>query len=183
MGAREPAKSRMVAACPRCRARYRVLAERLPSQGARLRCALCRAGFRVRLPPVVSVARRAAPRSAAAALPPPDLQASAPLQGLALPQRLPDAEQPRSPGDGEVAEGPEAARRLARIVASELLLYHPERFDAGIQAGDVLAAMAPEIEEGRVLLAQRMSAEGDASPLLEQEILRVAAERASKPSD
>jgi len=68
-------------------------------------------------------------------------------------------------------------------VASELLLYHPERFDAGIQSGDVLAAMAPEIEEGRAMLAPRMTAGGDARQLLEQEILRVAAERSASPAD
>jgi len=78
---------------------------------------------------------------------------------------------------------PAAAQRLARIMAAELVLYHRERFDAGMQAGDVLTAMAPEIEEGRVLLAQRMGADEDARQLLDQEILRVADERGFRPSD
>lgn len=40
----------MIAACPKCQAKYRVDAERLSSQGARLRCAKCRTVFRVRVP-------------------------------------------------------------------------------------------------------------------------------------
>jgi len=67
-------------------------------------------------------------------------------------------------------------------MAAELALYHPERFDAGMQAGDLLAAMAQEIEEGRVLLAERMDPGEDAGELLEREILRVAQERASDAS-
>ena len=183
MGALEPAKSRMVAECPRCRARYRVLPERLPRQGARLRCVLCRAGFRVRLPRPARVAPRSAPHSAATAFPSHDEQAAAPLEapevsvGFPLPGDRPDPVTSESVGD------PAAAQRLARIMTAELVLYHRERFDAGMQAGDVLTAMAPEIEEGRVLLAQRMGADEDARQLLDQEILRVADERGFRPSD
>ncbi len=42
----------MIAACPRCSARYRIEAERLGSDGVRLRCSRCESVFRVR-PPVV----------------------------------------------------------------------------------------------------------------------------------
>ena len=40
----------MIAACPKCQARYRVEPERLGADGARLRCTQCSAVFRVRLP-------------------------------------------------------------------------------------------------------------------------------------
>ncbi len=49
----------MIAACPRCSARYRVQRERLTGDGVRLRCARCEAVFRVRAP-------RGAPPEAAA---------------------------------------------------------------------------------------------------------------------
>ena len=40
----------MIAACPQCGARYRIERERLPAQGARLRCSRCEAIFRVNAP-------------------------------------------------------------------------------------------------------------------------------------
>ncbi|MGE4650870.1 MAG: zinc-ribbon domain-containing protein [Myxococcota bacterium] len=182
MGTLDPAKSRMLADCPRCRARYRVLANRLPRQGTRLRCAVCRACFRVRLPlappsaPLRSRASAApqARRAARDALPP-DRSGVSP--------KPPSTEAPRPPQPSDATNVPEGVQRLARIVASELALYHAERFDAGIRKGDVLAAMAPEIAEGQLLLAQRMESGEDAGPILEREVLRVAAERASERSD
>jgi predicted Zn finger-like uncharacterized protein len=45
----------MIAACPKCQTRYRVEAERLGADGARLRCTQCSAVFRVRLPAAPSV--------------------------------------------------------------------------------------------------------------------------------
>ena len=182
MGTLHPAKSRMLADCPRCRARYRVLANRLPRQGTRLRCAVCSACFRVRLPlapPSAPLRARASavsqPRRAARDAPVPDRFGVSP-QG-------PSIEAPRPAQSGDAPSAPEGVQRLARIVASELALYHAERFDAGIRKGDVLAAMAPEIAEGRLLLAERMGSDEDAGPILEREILRVAAERASERSD
>ena len=67
----------MIAACPRCSARYRVDRERIGPEGARLRCARCEAVFRVRVPSADassvaqsaeagSVAQPAEPRSAPA---------------------------------------------------------------------------------------------------------------------
>ena len=78
----------MIAACPRCAARYRIEKEKLRPDGVRLRCAKCEAVFRVRPPaeeaeashaeapaaPVASLADtsvRAAPARSASAAPAP----------------------------------------------------------------------------------------------------------------
>ena len=55
----------MVAACPKCAAKYRVDQEQIGADGVRLRCAKCQAVFRV-MPP-----RPAAPTSPASVAPPP----------------------------------------------------------------------------------------------------------------
>lgn len=182
MGALDPAKSQMLADCPRCRARYRLFADRLPRQGARLRCAICHACFRVRLP-LAPASGQLRGRASAPAQPQRDARDAPPPHRFAVPEKRPGIEAPRLAQTGDVAGAPEDVQRLARIVASELVLYHVERFDAGVRNGDVLAAMAPEIAEGRLLLAQRMGPDEDAGPMLEREILRVAAERASERSD
>lgn len=58
----------MIAACPRCAARYRLDPRRIGPQGARLRCAKCEAVFRVRspeaiLPPALESGRAEASRA------------------------------------------------------------------------------------------------------------------------
>ena len=40
----------MIAACPKCGARYRIERSRLSPEGARVRCSRCRVAFRVRPP-------------------------------------------------------------------------------------------------------------------------------------
>jgi predicted Zn finger-like uncharacterized protein len=67
------------------------------------------------------------------------------------------------------------AERLARIVVSDIVLYNQEKFDAAVQAGNVLAAMDGELEEGRGLFAQRIDARvRESRDFLNEEMLRVA---------
>jgi hypothetical protein len=54
-------------------------------------------------------------------------------------------------------ETEEAARRLARAIASDLSLYNEEKIIQGLQSDDLFTAMAEEIEEGRALYKSRVS--------------------------
>lgn len=54
-------------------------------------------------------------------------------------------------------ETEEAARRLARAIASDLSLYNEEKIVQGIQKDDLFEAIAEEIEEGRALFKSRVS--------------------------
>jgi hypothetical protein len=54
-------------------------------------------------------------------------------------------------------ETDEAARRLARAIASDLSLYNEEKIVQGIQSDDLFATLAEEIEEGRALYKSRVS--------------------------
>jgi len=54
----------MIAACPKCAARYRIERERLQAGSVRLRCARCEAVFRVRPPDVPESASEPAPQPA-----------------------------------------------------------------------------------------------------------------------
>jgi hypothetical protein len=53
-------------------------------------------------------------------------------------------------------ETEEAARRLARAIASDLSLYNEEKIVQGIQSDDLFAKLAEEIEEGRALYKSRV---------------------------
>jgi len=54
-------------------------------------------------------------------------------------------------------ETEEAARRLARAIASDLSLYNEDKIVGGIQNDDLFTVLAEEIEEGRALFKSRVS--------------------------
>ena len=56
-------------------------------------------------------------------------------------------------------ETEEAARRLARAIASDLSLYNEEKIVHGITNDDLFKTLAEEIEEGRALYKSRVSAD------------------------
>lgn len=56
-------------------------------------------------------------------------------------------------------ETEEAARRLARAIASDLSLYNEEKIVQGIQNDDLFTVLAEEIEEGRALYKSRVAPE------------------------
>lgn len=54
-------------------------------------------------------------------------------------------------------ETEEAARRLARAIASDLSLYNEDKIVQGIQGDNLFQAIAGEIEEGRALFKSRVA--------------------------
>ena len=53
----------------------------------------------------------------------------------------------------------EAARRLARAIASDLSLYNEDKIVKGVQEDDLFRSLSEEIEEGRALYKSRVSAD------------------------
>jgi len=56
-------------------------------------------------------------------------------------------------------ETEEAARRLARAIASDLSLYNEEKIVEGITHDNLFEALSEEIEEGRALFKSRVAPE------------------------
>jgi hypothetical protein len=56
-------------------------------------------------------------------------------------------------------ETPEAARRFARHIASDLSLYNEEKILEGMQNDNLFEVLADEIEEGRALFQKRVAPE------------------------
>jgi CheY-like chemotaxis protein len=70
------------------------------------------------------------------------------------------------------------AERLARIIVSDILLYHPDQFAAGLGSGQLAQTLSGAIEEGRGFFAQRVDPRvRDDRDYLMDELLRVARER------
>jgi predicted Zn finger-like uncharacterized protein len=84
-------------------------------------------------------------------------------------------------GDPALAADIARAERLARIIVSDIVLYNPERFEAGLRCGDVLGAMAAEMEEGRAHFRARISERvREQKDFLGEELVRVARLRGMK---
>ncbi len=54
---------------------------------------------------------------------------------------------------------PEVARRLARAIVSDILLYNKEKVKEGIQNDNLFEILSEQLEEGRKLYMQRVDPE------------------------
>ena len=54
-------------------------------------------------------------------------------------------------------ETEEAARRLARAIASDISLYNEEKIVTGLSNDDLFGTLSEEIEEGRALFKSRVA--------------------------
>jgi predicted Zn finger-like uncharacterized protein len=121
------------------------------------------------LPPAPQPLAQPAPAPAAPLPPAP--------QPLAQPAPAPPAP-PQSPPDDDLAQQRADAERLARVIVSDIVLYHPEQFEAGLGSGQLAQALAGAIEEGRGFFAQRVDARVcDEKDYLMEELLRVGRSR------
>jgi CheY-like chemotaxis protein len=118
---------------------------------------------------------------AVAAPPPPAVQPA--LAVPVTPEVVPVAGAPQaaSPTVDGLDDERAKAERLARIIVSDIVLYNSAEFEAAVDAGNVLVALGGVLEEGRALFRQRIDERVRAGrSYIEQELLRVAAERAAR---
>ncbi|MFL5307746.1 MAG: hypothetical protein ACJ8F1_21180 [Polyangia bacterium] len=54
---------------------------------------------------------------------------------------------------------PERARQLARVIASDLSLYHEKKIIEGVERDNLFEVLRDEIEEGRALYKSRVTPE------------------------
>jgi hypothetical protein len=60
---------------------------------------------------------------------------------------------------GTRAEALDRARRLARLIVADIVLYNGKVVEEALAAGDLTARLAADLEEGRALLLLRVPAE------------------------
>jgi uncharacterized hydantoinase/oxoprolinase family protein len=67
----------------------------------------------------------------------------------------------------------EAARRLARAIASDLSIYNSEKIIKGIQEDNLFDVIKEEIDEGRLLFKSRVTPEIYAKNIYDRAIIDV----------
>ncbi len=143
---------------------------------------LSRFGYPISAPAPVAAAQTVPAQVAPQPQPAAPVQPVAPApQPVAPVQPAAPAPAPAPPADDGMAELRANAERLARIIVSDILLYHPEQFEAGLASGRLAEALDSAIEEGRGFFAQRVDPRvRDERDYILEELNRVARERAGR---
>src|SRR5947208_1373312 len=136
--------------CPSCETVYRVDPAKVPPGGVRARCAVCSNVFPVSphaAPAAPATPRPAGPavaatRPASAAAPRPP---APPAAGSTPAQRMTGPLRPVNPF--MVQDPKQKARRLARALVSDLVVYHPEKRQQGLRDGTLPQLFKDEIEK------------------------------------
>lgn len=114
-------------------------------------------------------------------VPEPGPEPAAAPEAPAMPEPAPAPEAPApAPASADpLAEAREKARRLARIIVSDVVLYNEDKFRAAVATGNVEQAMNADLAEGRALFQSRTDPRIlEECDYLREELLRVATERA-----
>jgi predicted Zn finger-like uncharacterized protein len=128
----------MNSTCPHCGTTYRVDPSKIPPAGVRARCMKCEGIFRVGAD--APAAPESEPALAAAAAPAAS-QGGAPA-AVPGPEPVPAA----MPAFG-VADPHSKARRLARALVSDIVVYHSDRRDRSLQDGTMRQEFREEIRK------------------------------------
>lgn len=204
--------------CNSCGARYTIADERVPAQGARVRCRKCQQVFAISRPapppvpvdiPVIPPTPEPVPPAPA---PPADSSLGtdrAPLSGIehsplsgiehspsfsptrqeagvsaastvpssarafqaaasaGIPDTLPEAERAKH----------ERARRLARVLASDIAIYNKEKRDGGLKDGNLVAVLGYEIKKSWEVYKERITPElANSTPYFRDALNEIVAE-------
>lgn len=152
----------MNVACSHCQTVFRVDPRKVPAGGVRARCSVCRGVFPVSAEPHEGpgVEATAAPSPVEAATPAfePD-RTSTPQAQPPLPTAAPASAPASSGSEAKPADASPAvprfgaqdphskARRLARALVSDMVIYHPERQERGLREDTLRKEFKEEIRK------------------------------------
>jgi hypothetical protein len=130
--------------------RYFLPDARVPQRPVRVSCPKCHAVFKL-VPPKETLTEKLFAAPAASVIP----------SGAASAKSTPDAEAvaaPRMAGSRGAARGdPDArARRLARVLVSDILCYNREKRNQALLDGNLMAALGDEIKKSWELYKQKV---------------------------
>lgn len=142
----------MIIQCENCASKYFLPDSKYPTRAMRVSCPKCHAVFRL-VPRHEKIF--AGPRGAVVP------------SGAASTRSLPDTPAPQvsvpiRPGRPRDAgsRGPDArARRLARVLVSDILCYHREKRDRALLEGNLMAVLGDEIKKSWELYKQKVGSE------------------------
>ena len=156
----------MIIQCQGCAAKYFLPEDKVPDNPTKVRCPKCTAVFTLvpRVEPVpvgVGVASVVAPGVA------PDTAVPGETASVQAPpvQRVPDtprAPESQSPPPAERGKGrtkEDRAKRLARVLVSDILCYNQDKRDRALQDGTLMTALGGEIKKSWELYKDKIGSD------------------------
>lgn len=144
----------MIIQCESCTSRYFLPDARVPQRPVRVSCPKCRAVFKL-VPPTERVTEKLFAAPAAGVIPSGTTFATTSTRSAPAPEPV---AAPRKTGSkGAAGRDPDArARRLARVLVSDILCYNREKRDRALLDGNVMAALGDEIKKSWELYKQKV---------------------------
>ena len=158
----------MIIQCQSCAAKYFLSEEKVPANPLKVRCPKCQAVFML-APRSERVPVGAAVGATAASPPSIDIEPTAPSRkkAAAVPLEVDDdaparakpaaPAAPAKPARGGKPE--ERAKRLARVLVSDILYYNRERRDQALREGNLMTALSEEIKKSWELYKEKVGPE------------------------
>lgn len=175
--------------CPSCSSSFPVDSDKIPEKGVSARCSTCGDVFRIEkptesvaAPPAAGAAPEAEPVAAPPAepppLPPPSLPEPSPVAEPPAETPIPDVPEPpvaeappEPPAAPEPAEAPasgfrfgkrdptDKAKRLARVLVSDMIMYNAERHATALENGSLKEDFEEEIDKSWKEFVEQVGAE------------------------
>ncbi len=161
----------MIIQCQSCAAKYFLSEEKIPASPLKVRCPKCTAVFmlaprseRVAVgaaagvapaPSTIDIEPTAAPRKKPVAAVPLEVDDEMPKQAKA-PAPAPAAKPAAPSKGGRGGKSEDRAKRLARVLVSDILYYNRERRDQALREGNLMTALSEEIKKSWELYKEKV---------------------------
>ena len=142
----------MIIQCQSCAAKYFLPEEKVPVNPLKVRCPKCRAVFMLAGKPGRVPVEVAAGGVAERSPQPVDISVQ-----TSVPGESPAPESPRAPRGARPAD--DRARRLARVLVSDILWYNRERRDAALRDGTLMTTLGEDIKKSWELYKEKVGPE------------------------
>jgi predicted Zn finger-like uncharacterized protein len=165
----------MIIQCQGCAAKYFLPADKVPHNPLKVRCPKCKSVFTLApLPEPITVAAAAAParvsetpQPAQAAPPiestvPTPVVEPAPVAATQAPTVAEQATETPAPGRSRFKGGrskEDRAKRLARVLVSDILWYNRDKRDQALEEGILMTALGEEIKKSWELYKDKVGAD------------------------
>ena len=152
----------MIIQCQGCAAKYFLPEDKVPENPIKVRCPKCKAVFTLvpKAEPVAANNVPGEPSAPQAAVPPlePVSHSPAAPEVAEVPQApAPDAKPAAKKGRGRGKE--DRAKRLARVLVSDILCYNQDKRDQAIKDGNLMTVLGEEIKKSWELYKEQVGPE------------------------
>jgi predicted Zn finger-like uncharacterized protein len=146
----------MIVQCEGCAAKYFLPESKVPANPVKVRCPQCRAVFTLVPPPaaVAATAKKPAAPAAPVAEMAPEPAPAAPRSSEGSPPQPQRPQVPRKKSRDDAR-----AKRLARVLVSDILCYNQEKRDQALIDGNLMTVLGDEIKKSWELYKEKVGVE------------------------